>query len=75
MRAAPWVSVSRVIVYIAGKPVKRWEIPTHSRSSASTTRTISTSRNDTYVLVRVEGDKSLSPVVGGGKDVTVPRSR
>jgi hypothetical protein len=72
VRAAPWVSVSRVIVYVAGKPVKTGEITTHSTEVQRFHDTFDLDvPNDTYVLVRVEGDKSLSPVVGGGKDVTV----
>jgi hypothetical protein len=77
VRAAPWVSVSRVIVYVAGKEVKRWEIATEPTDKDQVQRFHETLdlavANDTYALVRVEGDRSLSPVVGGGgkKDVIV----
>jgi hypothetical protein len=72
VRAAPWISVSRVIIYVAGKPVKTWEITTHSTEVQRFHDTFDLDvPNDTYAVVRVEGDKSLSPVVGGGKDVTV----
>jgi hypothetical protein len=80
VRAAPWVSVSRVIIYVAGKPVRRFELPklpTHGSLAAMSPierfhQSWSFSvPHDTYVIVRVEGDSSLSPVVGGGKDVTV----
>jgi len=72
VRAAPWVSVSRVMIYVAGKLVKTWELTTHSTEIQRFHDTFDLAvPNDTYVLVRVEGDKSLSPIVGGGKDVTV----
>ena len=72
VRAAPWVSVSRVMIYVAGKLVKTWEITTHSTEIQRFHDTFDLDvPNDTYVVVRVEGDKSLTPVVGGGKDVTV----
>jgi len=80
VRAAPWVSVSRVIIYVAGKPVRRFELPKlPTRGPLAAITPVErfhqswafTVPNDTYVVVRVEGDGSLSPVVGGGKDVTV----
>ena len=75
VRAAPWISVSRVIVYVAGKEVKRWEIATEPTDKNQVQRFHEAYdidvKNDTYVLVRVEGDRPLAPVVGGGKDVVV----
>ena len=80
VRAAPWVSVSRVIIYVAGKPVRRFELPRiPTKGPLAAMAPIERFHqswpfsvpNDTYVVVRVEGDGSLSPVVGGGKDVTV----
>ena len=83
VRAAPWVSVSRVIVYVAGKPVKHFPLARlpSGLAAASLGALLPIERfhqawtftvpHDTYVVVRVEGDGSLSPVVGGGKDVTV----
>lgn len=71
VRAAPWVSVSRVMVYISGDEVKRWEVPPGDKVDRFKESLDIEVAGDTYVVVRVEGDKSLSPVVGGGKDVTV----
>lgn len=75
VRAAPWISVSRVIVYVAGIEVKRWEIATQPTDKEPVQRFHAMYaidvKHDTYVLVRVEGDRSLSPVVGGGTDVVV----
>jgi hypothetical protein len=71
VRAAPWVSVSRVMLYVAGKEVKRWEVPASDRVERfHDTYTVAVP-NDTYAVVRVEGDRSLSPVVGGGTGVSV----
>lgn len=75
VRAAPWISVSRVIVYVAGKEVKRWEVIEPLLGKVEIQRFHETFDldvpRDTYVLVRVEGDRPLTPVVGGGKDVEV----
>ncbi len=71
VRAAPWVSVSRVMLYVGGKEVKRWIVPEgHAVDRFRETYELVVP-NDTYTLVRVEGDHSLSPVVGGGRDVSV----
>jgi hypothetical protein len=71
VQAAPWISVSRVILYVAGKEVKRWAVPdSTARDRFRETYDLSVPR-DTYVVVRVEGDHPLSPVVGGGKDISV----
>ena len=72
VRAAPWISVSRVMIYVAGKVVKTWTVDTKSEKVDRFHQTFDLAvPNDTYAVVRVEGDTSLSPVVGGGKDVTV----
>jgi hypothetical protein len=72
VRAAPWVSVSRVIVYVAGKEVKRWDVETKKDTVDRFHVTYDfTVAKDTYAVVRVEGDRSLAPVVGGGKSVSV----
>jgi hypothetical protein len=75
VQASPWISVSRVILYVAGKEVKRWTVTEPVAGKDETQRFHEfydlDVPKDTYALVRVEGDRSLSPVVGGGKDVTV----
>jgi hypothetical protein len=72
IRAAPWISVSRVMLYVAGKEVKRWEVDTKKenvdRFHVAYDFVVP---KDTYALVRVEGDRPLSPVVGGGHGVEV----
>jgi hypothetical protein len=65
VRAAPWVSVSRVKLYVGGKIAKTWNV---DKSDAverfKITHEIEVPR-DTYAVVRVEGDAPLTPVVGG----------
>jgi hypothetical protein len=70
VQAAPWVSVDRVTLYLNGQEVKRWTVAPgagpvrfHEKFDVSTPR-------DGYVVVRVDGEKSLSPVVGDGKTFT-----
>ena len=67
VRAAPWISVSRVVVVRRGPrghPLRRRPGRAHGRALPAA-RTILAVPNDTYVVVRVEGDGSLAPVVGG----------
>jgi hypothetical protein len=76
VRAAPWISVERVTLYVNGREVKRWPIVTppggggprpverfHEKFEVQTP-------TDGYVVVRVDGDKPLTPVVGDGKTFT-----
>jgi hypothetical protein len=71
VRAAPWVSVSRVILFVAGKEVKRWNVLKSDVVDRFRETYDLDVPNDTYVVVRVEGDTPLSPVVGGGTGVSV----
>jgi len=73
VRAAPWISVSRVMLYVGGKEAKRWEVDGKSEAVDRFHATYDISvPKDSYALVRVEGDRTLSPVVGaGGKDGSV----
>jgi hypothetical protein len=73
VRAAPWISVERVTLYLNGREVKRWPVATaggqrpverfHETFEVQTP-------SDGYVVVRVDGDKPLTPVVGDGKTFT-----
>ena len=71
VRAAPWVSVSRVILYVGGEEVKRWDVGKTDAVVRLDQKYEITMPHDTYAVVRVEGDGSLAPVVGGGSGVTV----
>jgi hypothetical protein len=70
VQAAPWVSVDRVTLYLNGQEAKRWAVAPgpgpvrfHENLDLSTP-------HDGYVVVRVDGEKSLFPVVGDGKTFT-----
>jgi len=67
VRAAPWVSVSSAILYVDGHEVHRWKV---DKSSAVTRLKeifpLHVTR-DAWVVVRVDGDEPLAPVVGDRK--------
>ena len=74
VRAAPWISVARVTLYVNGREVKRWPV-TAAGGTPPVERFHETyevqTPADGYVVVRVDGDKPLTPVVGDGKTFTV----
>ena len=71
VRAAPWVSVSRVIVYVGGHEMKRWTVAPATLPVRFRERYDITVAHDSYVIVRVEGDTPLAPVVGDHEGVSV----
>ena len=71
VRAAPWIAVSRVMLYVAGHEVKRWVVPEGDQVVRFHTSYPLVVATDTYAVVRVEGDRSLAPVVGGGAGAAV----
>lgn len=65
--AAPWVSVSTVVLYVDGVEARRWRAPESrdvERFHASFEIPL---ERDSFVVARVEGDEPLAPVVGGTK--------
>jgi len=71
VRAAPWISVDRVKLYVAGKLEKVWTIePTQTVERLDTTYELRLPR-DTHAVVRVEGDQSLTPVIGGAGSIKI----
>jgi hypothetical protein len=70
VQAAPWVSVDRVTLYLNGNEAKRWTVaPGTSVVRFHDSFEVTTPR-DGYVVVRVDGEKSLAPVVGDRKTFT-----
>jgi hypothetical protein len=64
VQAAPWVSVSRVTLYLNGQEVKRWPVaPSSDVVRWSGKEELAVTR-DSFVVVRVDGDRPLAPVVG-----------
>ena len=71
VQAAPWVSVDRVTLYVNGREAKRWPVAESTQAVRFHEKVEVTSQGDGYVVVRVDGDKPLTPVVGDGKRFTV----
>lgn len=64
VRAAPWISVSSVTLYVDGVATQEWNVPRGEAVDRFTaTETIAVTRDATIVL-RADGLDSLAPVVG-----------
>ena len=70
VKAAPWISVDRVTLYVNGREAKRWTVPAGTAPMRFHETLDLTTPSDGYVVVRVDGDKSMTPVVGDGKTFT-----
>jgi hypothetical protein len=72
VQAAPWVDVDRVILYVNGREVKRWAVAASTAAVRFHERVdVSSPGTDGYVVVRVDGGKPLTPIVGDGRRFTV----
>jgi hypothetical protein len=70
VQAAPWVSVERVTLYLNGQEAKKWTVAPGTDITRFHETIDLTAPKDGYVVVRVDGDKSLAPVVGDRKTFT-----
>jgi hypothetical protein len=71
VQAAPWVSVERVTLYLNGREAKRWDVASGNTAVVRFKEAYDlTTPSDGYVVVRVDGEKSLAPVVGDRKTFT-----
>jgi hypothetical protein len=67
VRAAPWVSVSTAILYVDGHEAHRWKVDKSDKPvRLHETFPVHVPR-DAWVVVRVDGDEPLAPVVGDRK--------
>jgi hypothetical protein len=64
VRAAPWVSVSSVVLIEGGKEVKRWSVAPSEAVVRLRERLTLPVAADSWVVARVDGDVPLAPVVG-----------
>jgi hypothetical protein len=64
VQAAPWIAVSRVTLYVNGQEVKRWLVAPSTESIRFHDGLDLTFTRDSHVVVRVDGDRPLAPVVG-----------
>lgn len=62
--AAPWVTVNRVIVYLNGQEAQRVAVPPSTEPLRLRTALPIRIQRDTFVVVRVDGDQPLAPIVG-----------
>ena len=72
VQAAPWISVDRVTLYVNGREAKRWPVAESTQPVRFHEKVAVTSaQSDGYVVVRVDGSRPLTPVVGDGRRFTV----
>jgi hypothetical protein len=64
VQAPPWMSVDRVIAYVDGKEARRWVVPVSTGVVRFRERFPVTVQRDGYVVVRVDGNRLMAPVVG-----------
>ena len=62
VRAAPWVSVSLVRLYVDGKEVQRWRVPPGTVEFRGVAPLAL--KRDAFVVARADGDRPMSPVIG-----------
>jgi hypothetical protein len=67
VRAAPWVSVSSVTLYVDGHEVKRWKVPRGQAPARFHDTYEVHAPRDAWVVARVDGDEPMAPVVGDRK--------
>ncbi len=64
VQAAPWIDVTSVTLYVNGHAEKRWDVPASRAVNRFTTHFDSSVDRDAYFVVRVQGKRPLTPVVG-----------
>jgi hypothetical protein len=67
VQAAPWVSVSRVTLYVDGAEVRRFTVPKSTEAVRFRDGYDLKVTRDAWVVARVDGDEPLAPVVGDRK--------
>lgn len=69
--AAPWISVSRVILYVSGKEAHRWPVAESEKVERFHISHPIELPVDGYAVIRVDGDKLMAPVVGDTRNFGV----
>jgi hypothetical protein len=73
VRAAPWVDVRRVIVYVGGEPGPELSVAEGAEPVRVRTRLALRATVDTHLVVEVRGTRALAPVVGApGRNAVRP---
>jgi hypothetical protein len=69
--AAPWIAVNRVILYVSGKEAHRWPVAETDKVQRFHISHPIELPADGYAVIRVDGDKSMAPVVGDTRNFGV----
>lgn len=72
VRAAGWVDVTRVTVLLDGKKAHAWDVAPSSEPERFRGEHSLAVDKDAFLVVRVDGDRTLEPVVGGSGIKPVP---
>ncbi|HEX2570431.1 MAG TPA: CehA/McbA family metallohydrolase [Polyangia bacterium] len=64
VRAASWVDISEVTLFVDGKEERRWELPRGTHLGHFHEGHEFALKRDAYVVARVEGREPLAPVIG-----------
>ncbi len=64
VQAAAWVAVTTVTLYVNGHEEKRWAVPAGTARVRFKDHFDVQASRDAWVVVRVDGDRPLAPVVG-----------
>lgn len=79
VQAAPWVDVSSVTLFVDGRAYRHWAVPAARTVERFAAHFDVNVERDAYVVVRVQGRRPLTPVVGEptwtATATTTPHSR
>jgi hypothetical protein len=64
VQAAPWVTVSSVRIYVDGKELQRIPVPESQDVLRLKVDVPIHVQRDAYIVVRVDGDKPMAPIIG-----------
>ena len=64
VEAAPWVTVSVVTLYLNGRDYKKWQVPRGTQVLRFQTALELQVERDAYIVVRVDGDQPMAPIIG-----------
>jgi hypothetical protein len=64
VQAAPWVTVSMVTLYLNGQDYKKWPVAPGTQVLRFKMELDVEVKSDSYVVLRVDGDQPMAPVIG-----------
>ena len=72
VQAAPWVSVSTVLLYVDGAPAQRFSVPEGTAAERFRAGFDLSIERDAFLVARVEGDRPMAPIVGSARFRVLP---